>query len=87
MYNLIVKKKGENKMTYDIYSKALAMLKSREEYWGNEAHKDGIGYATQSTCLARAGAYNSAWWILRYAMDENWESLDQMDYYDGMEGE
>lgn len=74
-------------MTYDIYSKALKMLKSREEYWSNKAHNAGISYSVKNACLDRAGAYNSAWWILRYAMDENWESLDQMDYYDGIKEE
>ena len=55
--------------TYTIYNKALDILKSREDYYGNEAHMD------------RASAYNSAWWILYYAMHEDWDALDQYDYY------
>ena len=68
-------------MTYDIYTKALDMLKKRELYHGAEAEK-ATSYAVKCAHLDKAGAYNSAWWILYYAIHENWECLDQFDYID-----
>lgn len=68
-------------MTYTIYNKALDILKSREDYYGNEAHVEGTSYSKMCSCLDRASAYNSAWWILYYAMHEDWDALDQYDYY------
>ena len=38
-------------------------------------------YFTQYQDLSRATAYQSAADILRYAMEENWEALNQYDYY------
>ena len=73
-------------MTYDIYHKALDILKTREEFWGREAHKATSHVVTQCH-LSTAGAYNSAWWILYYAIHENWEALDQFDYEKTINGE
>jgi len=74
-------------MTYNIYTKALDILKNREEYWGEEAHKEGLSYNAQCSCLDRAGAYNSAWWILYYAIHEDWDALEQFDYSNNLKGE
>ena len=74
-------------MTYNIYNRALEILKTREEFWGEEAHKDGQSYAVTCAALDRAGAYNSAWWILYYAIHEDWDALDQFDYSTNLKGE
>ena len=66
--------------TYNIYTKALQMLKDREEYHGNKA-EEFDSYVAKQCALSTAGAYNSAWWILYYAIHENWECLDQFDTY------
>lgn len=62
-----------------ILYKALDILKAREEHYGKLAH-----FATnedvKTSCLSRAGAYSSAWWILRYALDGDWEGLDLFDF-------
>ena len=66
--------------TYNIYTKALEMLKQREVYHGKRA--DGIENHTVKQCeLSEANAYNSAWWILYYAIHEDWEALNQFDYF------
>ena len=39
-------------------------------------------YTSKMSDLSMASAYSSAWWILYYAMHEDWDSLDQFDYYD-----
>ena len=67
--------------TYNAYTKALNMLKKRENYWGKMAHATE-NYTNKQCNLSMASAYNSAWWILYYAMHEDWDSLDQFDYYD-----
>lgn len=71
--------------TYNIYTKALDILKKRELYYGEQAHKTTNHVVTQMA-LSEASAYNSAWWILYYAIHENWECLDQFDYFE-TEGE
>ena len=63
-------------MTYNIYNKALEILKTREEFWGEEAHKEGQSYAVTCAALDRAGAYNSAW-----------DALEQFDYSTNLKGE
>ena len=68
-------------MTYDIYTKALQMLKDRENHHGKQAHRKNISHVVIQSELSAAGAYNSAWWILYYAIHEDWDSLDQFDYY------
>ena len=68
-------------MTYNIYTKALRMLKDREEYHGQQAHRDGISHVVTQCELSEASAYNSAYWILYYAIHEDWEALDQYDYF------
>lgn len=67
--------------TYNAYTKALDMLKKREEYHGNHA-QEVDSYTVKQCELSTAGAYNSAWWILYYAIHEDWEALDQFDYYE-----
>lgn len=74
-------------MTYNIYTYALEILKKREEFWGEEAHKDGQSYAVTCACLDKAGAYNSAWWMLYYAIHEDWDALEQFDYEKTTKGE
>ena len=74
-------------MTENIYTYALEILKNRENYWGEEAHKDGHSYSVTCACLDRAGAYNSAWWILWYAIHEQWDALEQFDYTNNLKGE
>jgi len=66
-------------MTYNIYTKALEILKNRENYYGEIAHTVE-SHALRQHALSSAAAYNSAWWILKYATEENWEALDQFDY-------
>lgn len=66
--------------TYNAYTKALQMLKDREEYYGNKAHESD-SYVVKQCALSEASAYNSAWWILHYAMHEDWDCLDQYDYF------
>ena len=67
--------------TYNIYTRALDMLKKREEYHGEQAHKKDISHSVAMQHLSEASAYNSAWWILNYAIHEDWEALDQFDYF------
>ena len=67
-------------MTYNIYTYAAEILKKREEYHAEEAHNANAHVVTQCH-LSEASAYNSAWWILHYAMQENWEALEQFDYF------
>ena len=50
--------------------RALGLLEDRGKYWANQ--KD----------YKRCGCYDSAANILRYAMNEDWEALNQYDYYD-----
>ena len=67
-------------MTYNIYTKALQILKDREECQGKVADK-AESYTTKMSALSAASAYHNAWWILYYAIHEDWEALDQYDYY------
>ena len=69
---------------YNAYTKALNMIKARENYYGKHAH-DGKSYVVTQEMLSMASAYHSAWWILHYAMHEDWEALDQFDYYEEIE--
>ena len=69
---------------YNAYTKALDMIKAREKYYGKHAHDNKSHVVTQEM-LSMASAYHSAWWILYYAMHENWEALDQFDYYENEE--
>lgn len=66
--------------TYNAYTKALQMLKDREEYYSEQAEKLESHTAKQCA-LSEANAYHSAWWILYYAIHEDWECLDQFDYF------
>ena len=70
--------------TYNAYTKALDILKNRENYHGNHAHEVD-SYVVKQSELSMASAYNSAWWILYYAIHDDWESLDQFDYYESEE--
>lgn len=59
-------------MKNELLEKALHMILQREQYYArNENHKSA----------AIASAYNSAYYILYYAMTENVESLSQFDYF------
>lgn len=66
---------------YNAYTKALDILKKRENYWGMmaDATED---YTDRISNLSMASAYSSAWWVLYYAIHENWEALDQFDCYE-----
>ena len=66
-------------MTYNIYTRALEILKKRENYCGEQANK-AESHVVKQCNLSEASAYSSAWWILYYAIHENWECLDQFDY-------
>jgi len=66
--------------TYNAYTKALKMLKDRENYYGKTA-ETAKSYVVQQEMLSMASAYHSAWWILYYAIHDDWECLDQFDYY------
>ena len=66
--------------TYNAYTKALNILEKRAQYWSNQADYDDKTEDEKAVCFARAGAYNSAGWILWYAMRDDWECLDQFDY-------
>ena len=76
-------KKGNKKMTErDIFAKVLKIFKDRENYWGDEAHNaDPNDHNYQMACLDRAGTYHTAWWVVYYAMQEDWDALNQFDYY------
>lgn len=67
-------------MTYNIYTKALEILKDREKYYGEIGHTADT-HILRQLALSEAATYNSAWWILKYATEENWEALDQFDYF------
>jgi hypothetical protein len=67
--------------TYNAYTKALDMLKKRENYYGEHADS-AESYVVKQEMLSMAAAYHSAWWILYYAIHEDWECLDQYDYYE-----
>lgn len=63
----------------ELIQKALNILKKRENYYG-EHSRDSESYAVQCSNLDRACAYNTAWWILYYAINGNEEALNQFDY-------
>ena len=65
---------------FSIYDYAMDLFRKREEYHTEEAHNTNSHVVTQCH-LSEASAYNSAWWILHYAMQENWEALEQFDYF------
>ena len=67
--------------TYNAYTKALDILKKRENHWGMMADATE-SYTDKMSNLSMASAYSSAWWILYYAMHEDWDCLDQFDCYD-----
>ena len=67
-------------MTYNIYTYAAEILKKREEYYSEESNK-AVSHTVKQCALSEASVYNSAWWILHYAMQENWEALEQFDYF------
>lgn len=64
----------------ELVEKALEILKKRENYYGDKAHEDGASYVVQCGNLERACAYNSAWWIVYYALHGDEEALNQFDY-------
>ena len=49
--------------------RAYRLLQNRADYWASQSDH------------SRATAYQSALTILHYAMEENWEALNQYDYY------
>ena len=49
--------------------RAYGLLQDRADYWASQSDHP------------RATAYQSALTILHYAMEENWEALNQYDYY------
>ena len=65
---------------YNAYTKALNILKSRENHYGMMID-DTKSYTDNQCNLSMASAYHSAWWILYCAMHEDWDRLDQLDYY------
>ena len=67
-------------MTHNIFTYAQKILKDREEYHGKVADKAN-SYEVKQSALSMASAYHSAWWILYYAIHEDWEALEQYDYY------
>ena len=73
--------------TYNAYTKALNILENRFQYWNEQASYDDKTRDEKIICLARSSAYNSAWWILYYAIHEDWDCLDQFDYFNKEEDE
>ena len=62
-----------------VLEKALHMLKDRENQCGEEAHRCGQSYAVQASLLDRAAAFNTAWWIVQFAIDGNYAALEKME--------
>lgn len=67
-------------MTYNIYTYAAEILKKRKEHYDEES-RNAISHTVKQCALSEASAYDSAWWILYYAMHENWDALEQFDYF------
>lgn len=65
----------------ELIKKAMEILKSREDYYGEQASYDDKSYEVRADALARAAAYNSAWWIVYYALHGDEDALNQFDYY------
>ena len=74
-------------MIYDSYTKARNILRNRAHFWGAKAKNYPNNEAMRSACLDRAGAYQSAYEILQAAMMDDWDTLDQYDYYESDETE
>ena len=66
--------------TENIYTYALRLFKAREEYYTKQAEQ-ATSHTVKQAALSEASAYHSAWWILYYAIHENWECLEQYDYF------
>jgi len=56
--------------------RAIGMLKDRKNYYYNARNLSTSGVGDGMYC-----AYDSAATILDYAWDENWEALNQFDYF------
>lgn len=65
-------------MTYNIFTKALDILDNLERESGFKAH-NATSHTVKQSALSEAAAYNKAWWILHYAIHEDWDMLDKYD--------
>lgn len=65
--------------TYNIYTYVLKIFKSRENYYTKKAEK-AQSHTVKQMALSEASAYNTAWWILYYAIHEQWDCIEQYDY-------
>lgn len=61
--------------------RALRMLRKRADYWQKRGRKS-TSAAVSMYSYTRAGAYESACEILRYAIVGDEEALKEYDYYD-----
>lgn len=66
-------------LTEDIFTYALKILKQRADYYCKYA-KETNCESDRVAALTESGAYSSAWWILWYAIHEQWDCLEQFDY-------
>lgn len=64
----------------DIYEELARMFKERSDYY-EKAANESESYAVKCDTLARSAAYYSAWTMLNYARQGNWECLNEFDYY------
>lgn len=58
--------------------RAIGMLKDRRNYYNDAREPFAIGNTNEMYC-----AYESATAILEFAWNENWEALNQFDYFGG----
>ena len=68
----------------NIYTYTLRLFKERKEYFTKKAEK-AISHTVKQCALSEASAYNSAYWMLYYAIHENWACVEQFDYFKGDE--
>ena len=65
-------------MAENIFDYALKILKQRADYY--EKHAKEVNFESERlAALAESSAYSSAWWILWYAISEQWDCLRQFD--------
>lgn len=64
-------------MDKEILFKTLKIFEERSELWTSRSESDDRTAENRAICAARANAYDSAWWLLTYALHEDWENLNQ----------
>ena len=71
--------------TENILDYALKILKERATHYTECADK-ATSHTVKQMALSEASAYDSAWWVLHYAIHEQWDCLKQFDYINESEG-